>query len=186
MFRSGVPLDSPDDDTSSAIRDSVADDAASGGDALGSVTQGRTELNRLGSSSAKRNGKPNGHVPSSPEVDQCLTIRKTAGAPDDAQPQPGQNQYRTLQDMEERQRSIHQELGFASTRSTTRVKRTSTIRALLIREHDDIEAKAEPIRKRMAGARVRCRGPGEPGRAAGQGRRCVARRASSVSGSTVR
>ena len=72
--------------------------------------------------------------------------------PDEAQPQPGTNQYRTLQDMEERQRSIRQELGRIDEIQNPSEEDVN-YQGTLIQEHDELEAKAEPIRKRMADVR---------------------------------
>jgi HK97 family phage major capsid protein len=62
------------------------------------------------------------------------------------------NQYRTLQDMEERQRSIRQELARINELDNPSEEDVN-YQGTLIREYDDVEAKAEPIRQRMAAVR---------------------------------
>ncbi len=72
--------------------------------------------------------------------------------PEEAQPQQGTSQYRTLQDMEARQRSIQQELAKIDALPNPNEEDVN-LQGTLIKDYDDIEAKAEPLRKRMADVR---------------------------------
>jgi HK97 family phage major capsid protein len=69
--------------------------------------------------------------------------------PEEAQPT---NQYRTLQDMEERQRSIQQELRRIGELDNPSVEDVN-FQGTLIKEYDTLEEQADPIRQRMADVR---------------------------------
>ena len=60
------------------------------------------------------------------------------------------NQYRNLQDIEQRQRSIRKELADLDGKPNPS-EEDFNWQGTLIKEHDDLEAKAEPLRQRMAG-----------------------------------
>jgi HK97 family phage major capsid protein len=71
--------------------------------------------------------------------------------PEDQAPK-GQNQYRSLQEMEDRLRSIRSELASLDD-LTDPTPEELNWQGTLISEFDDVDAKAEPLRKRMADLR---------------------------------
>ena len=71
---------------------------------------------------------------------------------DEAQPQQGQNQYRTLQEIDSRMRSIQSELATIDGIQEP-AEEDINWQGTLIKEYDDLDKQASPLRKRMADLR---------------------------------